>query len=116
MKLSSSIVILSAISQSVNGFNLNPQTQVSRRDAFTNAASGMLGTMFGLSTVFPNAAVAYPAEETPRVVNRMGGLLVSAKGLSIVTLCITYIYIYTYLTPSHHHNGKLIHFLFSNDK
>lgn len=63
--------------QSVNGFSLNPQTQVSRRDAFTNAASGILGSMIGLSTVLPNVAVAYPAEETPRVVNRMGGLLVS---------------------------------------
>lgn len=77
MKLSSSILILSSMFQSVNGFSLNPQTQVSRRDAFTNGASGILGSMIGLSTVLPNVAVAYPAEETPRVVNRMGGLLVS---------------------------------------
>ena len=77
MKLASSILILSSMFQSCNGFSLNPQTQVSRRDAFTNAASGILGSMIGLSTVLPNVAVAYPAEETPRVVNRMGGLLVS---------------------------------------
>lgn len=88
MKLSSSLAIFISVYQSVNGFNVNPQTQVSRRDALTNAASGMLGTVVGLSTVLPKPAVAYPAEETPRVVNRMGGLLVSLKWLWIFNFYI----------------------------
>jgi len=46
-----------------------------RREAFVKAATAIAG---GIATTvaLPNIASAVPTEETPRVVSRMGGLLV----------------------------------------
>lgn len=79
------ISILSLVS-GINGFAVqSPNSDagaagaagVSRRESFAKVASIVGGVTAGLATSFPNAAIAYPSDETPRVVTRMGGLLVS---------------------------------------
>ena len=63
---------------SVNAFGgMNPQPkqqqEISRRESLMKS----IGVIGGVASSFPFIANAEPSEETPRIVTRMGGLLVS---------------------------------------
>ena len=76
MKLSLSLTTILAVISATQGFS-----PLSRRESFAKVASSIVGggaVAAGVIAV-PNAAIAYPAEETPKVITRMGGLLVSSK-------------------------------------
>lgn len=49
---------------------------VSRREAFAKTASTLIGGSVASSLVVPSPAVAEVTDETPKVISRMGGLLV----------------------------------------
>lgn len=63
-----------------NAANMNSNTVdtgISRRESFANIAS-VVGGIAGIGIVsLPNAANAMPTDETPRIITKMGGLLVS---------------------------------------
>lgn len=78
MKASLSIIAALSIVQSSNAFagtNSKNNVDISRRESFANVAS-IVGGIAGIATL-PNTAFAMPTDETPRNINRMGGLLVS---------------------------------------
>lgn len=82
MKLSSSYFVstLFAIS-SVQGFQVNSSSSnISRREAWNKVISSSAAVVLSTGAiVLPKIAYALPSEESPRVVNRMGGLLVSLE-------------------------------------
>lgn len=98
MKFSLSIIAALAVTQSAHGFagmnmnqasSSNVNTDISRRESFANVASiigGVAGV--GVASAFPSLASAFPSDETPRVISRMGGLLErygdTQRGLSLL--------------------------------
>ena len=78
MKASLTIIAALSVVQSSNAFagtNSKNNVDISRRESFANVAS-IVGGIAGIATL-PNTAFAMPTDETPRVISRMGGLLVS---------------------------------------
>lgn len=77
MKLGVSLVTLFAVISGIESFSTpTSQPEVSRRESFAKVAS-IIGGAGLVASSMPNAAIAYPSEETPKVISRMGGLLVS---------------------------------------
>ena len=77
MKLALSLTTILAVISATEGFS-----PLSRRESFAKVASSIVGgagVIAASTTAVPNAAIAYPSEETPKVTTRMGGLLVSEK-------------------------------------
>ena len=76
MRINTIALTFLAATPFVNGFSGNilrhGSDKVSRRDTFGNVAH-----LIGGITFFPALVGAEPTDETPRVVTRMGGLLVS---------------------------------------
>jgi hypothetical protein len=77
MKFFLSTIALLGATSSVSGFagmSNGPQStkEISRRETFANVAA-----IVGAAAAFPSLASAQPTEETPRIVTRMGGNLVS---------------------------------------
>jgi len=66
------------------GMNSQPKQEISRRESLMKT----VGVIGGVASSFPFIANAEPTEETPRVVNRMGGLLEryqdTQRGLSLL--------------------------------
>jgi photosystem II oxygen-evolving enhancer protein 2 len=92
MKLSFSTILALAVSvSSVNAFagmspssnNNQVNTELSRRESFAKTMA-----IIGGVAAFPSISNAYPSDETPRTVTRMGGLLEkfadTQRGLSIL--------------------------------
>jgi len=83
MKLNLSLLSIFSLVYGTHAFaglqktNVETSTGVSRRESFAKVATIVGGVTAGLTTSFPNVANATPTDETPRVVTRMGGLLVS---------------------------------------
>jgi hypothetical protein len=95
MKLHLSLLSIAALTSGVNGFagpnqNSGASPEVSRRESFAKVATMIGGVTAGLATSFPNAAIAYPNDETPRSSSRMGGLLVSEKNICLLTCASSY--------------------------
>ena len=77
MKLSLATVGICALAGSANAFSgMKSNTDISRRESFANAAS-IIGGVAGIASL-PGQALAVPTDETPRVISRLGGLLVSS--------------------------------------
>lgn len=64
------------------GMNSQPKQEISRRESLMKS----VGVIGGIATSFPFIANAEPTEETPRIVTRMGGLLVSILILNDATV------------------------------
>lgn len=79
MKLSLSTATIFALISGIEAFSVSGPSstpEVSRRESFAKVAS-IVGGAGLVASSMPSAAVAYPSEETPKIVTRMGGLLVS---------------------------------------
>ena len=85
MKTSLSVIAALALVPAVNAFGTSQQPMnadsISRRDSFAGLAS-IVGGVAGI-TALPNMAGAMPDDETPRIISRMGGLLVSSSIVSL---------------------------------
>ena len=91
MKLNLSLATIFTLISGIQGFSTpssNPEVGVSRRESFAKVASSIVSGAAVASTILPNAAIAYPSDETPKVTTRMGGLLVSFYRVC----CLLFIY------------------------
>jgi hypothetical protein len=70
------LLVLAPSANAFAGMSSTSNADVSRRESFANVAA-IVGGIAGLA--LPKVASAMPDEETPRVIARMGGLLVSTK-------------------------------------
>ena len=100
-----SLLIVSSSAFSTSPPNNGPE--VSRRQTLQNFIKGgaavATASAFGVGAGFPQAANAVVTEETPRVVTRMGGLLVS-----IVVFCLRTLFVCSHLQYGAHSKKKTI--------